>query len=150
MLMGAMMPTRAAIMVTRTVVMMRTMAMLGTVAMTPKVTARTCMPVLLDAMITVKREMEVTRKPSKLSRTMSTLSAGRASGPWPGASPGPALKGPGSGQNFDGLAHHGVKGQHIVLDPTRPGPGLTRPDHVERCYAHVCFYFYFFSNTCTL
>ena len=81
MLMGAMMPTRAAIMVTRTVmtrtvvtrtvVMMRTMAMLGTVAMTLKVTARTCMPVLLDPMITVKREMEVTRKPSKLSRTTS-------------------------------------------------------------------------------
>ena len=34
----------------------------------------------------------------------ATLSTGRASDPLPGAGPGPALKGPGSGQNFDGLA----------------------------------------------
>ena len=33
-----------------------------------------------------------------------TLSTGRASGPWPGAGPGPALRGPGPGQVFEALA----------------------------------------------
>ena len=57
---------------------------------------------------------------------MATLSAGRASGPWPGADPGPALKGPGSGQNFDRLARPAWgqgPGHRSWPDPGRPGVG---------------------------
>ncbi len=56
-----------------------------------------------------------------------TLSRGRARPSWPEGRPGPTLIGPGSGQNFGGLARPAWGQGPEASDMARPGPTRGRP-----------------------